>query len=50
MELKMSNTIYFEVPEGYTLDSYREYLLSLTKVELLRIATDCGDILLEEND
>ena len=49
-ELKLSTTVYFEVPLGYTIDSYREYLLSLSKVEMLRLATDCGDVILEEND
>jgi hypothetical protein len=48
-ELKMHNTIYFEIPKGYTIDSYRQYLSSLSKLELLSLATDCGDIYLEQN-
>ena len=51
MEVKMHTTIYWEVPEGQTPEAYISLLReSLTKSEVLKLATDFGDSEYEVNE
>jgi hypothetical protein len=49
MEIKMHTTIYWEVPEGYDPQVFMDWLKSLSKKDVLRLATDYGDSEFEVN-
>ena len=49
-EIKMHTTIYWEVPDGVEPQAFIDKLKSLTKDEVLKLATDYGDSEFEVNE
>jgi hypothetical protein len=49
-EIKKHTTIYWAVPEGVDPQSFIDMLKTLTKNEVLQLATDFGDSEFEVNE
>jgi hypothetical protein len=49
-EIKMHTTIYWAVPEGVDPQSFVDMLNTLTKHEVLQLATDYGDSEFQVNE
>ena len=49
-EIKMHTTLYWEVPDDIEPQAFIDKLKSLTKYEVLKLATDFGDSEYEVNE